>query len=224
MSIWAHYGTWRCFGVRSLSERGTRTFQLGSVHLKPQDPARGEEMTKAVDWLVRQDAVPAIVTGDFNWGYQTRGDVEAHKGEEHVASLHARGKVYQPFAGISYLDSGGAEEFRTNMGFRRSGKMYDQFLLSARLANQLADGGRFLEDIGIVAFEIGNRRMKDVIEKEERVMRKALKIFLDKSGLGETSHEASLEAAEARFRTLARDRATYRISDHRPIWIQLKGF
>ena len=212
------------FRVRSVSERGTRTFQLGSVHLKPEAPARGAEMTKAVDWLVRQDAVPAIVAGDFNWGYGRKGKVGAHKGEEHVASLHAQGKVYQPFAGISYLGSGGADQFRTNLGFRRAGRMYDQFLLSASLANQLADGGRFLEDVGIVAFDIGNRRMRDLIEKEGRVMRKALKIFLDKSELDKTEHEASLGEAEARYRTLARDRATYRISDHRPIWIQLKLF
>ena len=212
------------FRVRASSERGTRTFQLGSVHLKPQDPIRGAEMTKAVDWLVRQTSVPVIVAGDFNWGYKKERNVEAYKGEEHVTSLHAQGKVFQPVSDISYLGRGGAEQFRTTMGFRRAGKMYDQFLLSGNLASQLADGGRFLEDIGIVAFDIGNERMSDLIEKEERAMQKALDIFFDKSNLDKAQHESSLEEVEARFRTLAEDRATYRISDHRLIWIQLKGF
>ena len=69
-----------------------------------------------------------------------------------MTSLNAQGTVFQPFADISYLDRGVADKFRTNMGFRKVGKMYDQFLLSASLANQLADGGWFFEDIGIVAF------------------------------------------------------------------------
>ena len=55
-------------------------------------------------------------------------------------------------------------------------------------------------------------------------MQKAVKIFLEMSNLDETTYESSLEAARKRFRTLAQDRATYRISDHRPIWIQLKMF
>ena len=149
---------------------------------------------------------------------------EAHKGEKHVTSLHAQGTVFQPFADISYLGRGGADEFRTNMGFRRDGKMYDQFLLSTSLADRLADGGRFLEDIGIVAFDIRNPRMRKLVKKEERAMQKALDIFFDASELDRAKHESSLGEAKARFRTLAEGRATYRISDHRPIWIQLKVY
>ena len=210
------------FRVRSFSDGGTWTLQLGSVHLKPKEPHRGREMTKAVDWLARQAAVPAIVAGDFNWGYRKEGEAEPHKGEGHVTSLHEQGTVFQAFADISYLDAGGADEFRTNLGFRSKGKMYDQFLLSASLANRLADGGRLLEDIGIVAFDVRNRRMKKLVKKEEKGMEKALDVFLSKSKLDRTKYESSLEEARARVRTLARERATYRISDHRPIWIQLK--
>ena len=132
--------------------------------------------------------------------------------------------MFQPFADISYLGRGGADEFRTNMGFRRDGKMYDQFLLSTSLADRLADGGRFLEDIGIVAFDIRNPRMRKLVKKEERAMQKALDIFFDASELDRAKHESSLGEAKARFRTLAEGRATYRISDHRPIWIQLKVY
>ena len=70
------------FRNRVSSNRSTRTFQLGSVHLKPEDPARGAEMTKAVDWLVRQDEVPAIVAGDFNWGYRKEGKMGGAQGRE----------------------------------------------------------------------------------------------------------------------------------------------
>lgn len=212
------------FRVKTSSGRGIWKFQLGSVHLKPEDPFRSAEMTRAVDWLVHQAPTPTIIAGDFNWGYRKEGKGEAHKGEKHVASLHARGTVFQPFADISYLARGGADEFRTNMGFTQAGKMYDQFLLSPGLAGRLADGGRFLEDIGIVAFDIGKGRMRDLIEKEERTMRRALEIFFKKSKLDGTRHKASVDRAKARFRTLAQGRATYRISDHRPIWIQLKVY
>lgn len=212
------------FKVRLSSERGTRTLQLGSVHLKPTDPDRGAEMTKAVDWLVSQHAVPTIVAGDFNWGYPRKGKGAAYKGENHVTSLNAQGMVFQPFADISYLDKGDADKFRTNLGFRRVGKMYDQFLLSASLANQLADGGRFLEDIGIVAFDIRNCRMRRLVKRDEGVMQKALEIFLKESNLDLTMYESSLDEAKKEFHRRSQDRATYRISDHRPIWIQLKMF
>ena len=132
--------------------------------------------------------------------------------------------VFQPFADISYLDKGDADKFRTNLGFRRVGKMYDQFLLSASLANQLADGGRFLEDIGIVAFDIRNRRMRRLVKRGEDVMQKALEIFLRESNLDLTMYESSLDEAKKEFHRRSQDRATSRISDHRPIWIQLKMF
>lgn len=210
------------FRVETSSDRDKWKFLLGSVHLKPEDPDRGSEMTKAVDWLVRQDEVPAIIVGDFNWGYSRNGGGQKFAGEDHVRLLQAQGKVFQAFADISYRGDGGADKFRTNMGFRQSGKMYDQFVLSPNLAGRLADGGWFLEDIGIVAFDIGSGRMKDLIMKEERKMQKALDIFWRESELDQAVFESSANDAKARFRTLAEDRATYRISDHRPIWIQLK--
>ena len=212
------------FRVRSTSGGGTWTFQLGSVHLTPKEPHRSGEMTKAADWLARQDAVPAIVAGDFNWGYRKEGEAQRRMGEKHVTSLHEQGRVFQAFADISYLDAGGPDEFRTNLGFRKVGKMYDQFLLSARLASRLAEGGRMLEDIGIVAFDIRNRRMKKLVRNEEKGMQTALDIFFRKSKLDRTEYESPLEEARATFRSRAQNRATYRISDHRPIWIQLKVY
>ena len=41
---------------------------VGSVHLTPDDPDRGEQMIKVAEWMVSKKDVRAISMGDFNWG------------------------------------------------------------------------------------------------------------------------------------------------------------
>ena len=114
-------------------------YQLGSVHLTPDDPDRGEQMIKVADWLVAQGSKPSIVMGDFNWGYKKKSGVENYRGENKVTELHEQEELFQLFHSLSYLGKGSTGDLRTNKGFRKGAYFYDQFLMTPALANQLAD-------------------------------------------------------------------------------------
>ena len=195
---------------------------LGSVHLTPEDPDRGEQMEAAADWLVSQGDKGAIVMGDFNWGYRKTSGVENYKGEDRVAELHAAGKIYQLFAPLSYLGKGDATNLRTNMGFRKSAYFYDQFLMTPKLAGKMADGGAFLDDCGVVAFGVHDSHMKDVIGKDEKRRGYGFNRYLKHAILSPNSNQTAFDKTQKDIKTQAQNSATFIISDHRVVWMQLK--
>ena len=83
-----------------------KNISIGSVHLTPQDPARGIEMTKAADWLLAKGQQHAILLGDMNWGYQRTSGVENYLGEKYVSKLDTEGKLFHLFKNFSYLGKG----------------------------------------------------------------------------------------------------------------------
>ena len=176
------------FEVRLQGSNGSSAFQLGSVHLKPDDPYRGQEMIKVADWLVEQSNNAAIVMGDFNWGYKRAKDVVNYKGENYITALHNEGKIFQLFKALSYLGSGNSQQLRTNLGFRKSRQMYDQFLLSPSLANKMADGGKLLKDTGFLAFGVHNKRMQELIHDDVMKMNVGLDSFKVAASLNTTSY------------------------------------
>ncbi|WP_417432763.1 hypothetical protein [Kiloniella sp.] len=196
-----------------------KQLQLASVHLKPDDPYRGQEMIKAADWLISQ-SIPTIVTGDMNWGYKKTSNVINYKGEAYISKLHEEEKLFQVFKEISYLNNGTSTKLRTNMGFRKTRFMYDQSLLSPSLANHMADGGKLLADTGFIAFGMYETRMKKVISKNIKKMSYGLDKY--SAHLDQNLDNSSFLDATNKIQNRANDEATYRISDHRPIWLQLK--
>ena len=60
-------------------------------------------------------------------------------------------KLFMPFRHISYLKKASATQLRTNLGGRKEGHFYDQFLMSPNLADKLADGGELLKDCGMIS-------------------------------------------------------------------------
>ena len=198
--------------------------QLGSVHLKPEDPYRGTEMKRVADWLVEQESIPTVVLGDFNWGYGNGSQEKAYMGEKYVKKLHDDERLFQVFAALSYIGKGTKKQFRTNMSFRADGKMYDQFLLSPVLAEKLADGGKLLEDFGFVAFDVKNDRWNYLVKRDSKRMQVSLKEFKEMVNLDWKKYASNHADIKNTLLSMARERSTHRISDHRPIWLQLRLF
>jgi hypothetical protein len=99
--------------------------------------------------------------------------------------------------------------------------VYDHFLVSPDLAQQMADGGKLLEDCGIIALI------------HDKAMKKAVKSFITKRESGLSHYianlpdevEVEMEAynkAVAAVKKGAVGDASYLVSDHRVIWIQFK--
>ena len=196
---------------------------LCSVHLKPQEPERVEQMDKVADWiLARQSDVQVIVMGDFNWGYPT--DSPTHSAEKRIVKLHDEKKLFMPFRHISYLKKASATQLRTNLGARKDGHFYDQFLMSSNLAGQLADGGELLKDCGIVSLE---KRLKEPVKKLTKRRAYGLARYLEHA---EIDIESDAEAKAAHDKAAkdaagqAVNDASFLISDHRPVWVQLKAW
>ena len=110
-----------------------------------------------------------------------------------------------------------------NLGSRgRSLKdyFYDQFLTTPPVAAKLADGGQLLEDVGMIAFGKHNSYMKKVIEKSKKRRTYALTQFMKEAEITKDTYpdayERAMNLAEAR------DDATWILSDHRLLWMQLK--
>ncbi|MCP5108434.1 MAG: hypothetical protein GY950_33920 [bacterium] len=216
-----------------LSKSGqTKDLYLGSVHLTPDDPHRGSQMIRVADWLVKHNDKMAIVMGDFNWGYKKNSKIPAeenYKGEDKVLQLQKEGKIFQLFASLSYKGAGNENNLRTNMGFRKSAFFYDQFLLTPKLAGMLADGGRLLEDCGIIAFGVHGKYMKKAIAKSEKNRKygfdKYFK-YLNAGGMTEDTfnetQKKAREKASSDVSSQAGNGATWVLSDHRVVWMQLK--
>ncbi len=230
-AIWLEYadlGDKRDMGVFkvTLTKNGeTKELLLGSVHLATDDPERGEQMIKVADWLVARKQQWAIVMGDFNWGYKKTSGVQNYLGEEKVTQYHIDGELFHVFHDLSYLGKAQAGKLRTNLGFRKSGYFYDQFLTTPPLADKMADGGKLLEDCGMIAFDTHDKHMKDTIKYWEARRAYGLDKFLQYAGLEpeeEPEGNDSYARAVTKISKQAKDDATYVLSDHRIIWMQLK--
>ena len=108
------------------------------------------------------------------------------------------------------------------MGFRKGAYFYDQFLTTPPLASKLADGGGLLEDYGMIAFGMHHAHMKKAIEYWEKKRSYGLGRFLTNADLD--PEEAAYGKTLKEIDTQASNDATYVISDHRVIWMQLKAW
>lgn len=200
----------------------TKNLYVGSVHLSPKDPHRGEQMLKLVDWVTSQQNKEIVVMGDFNWGYQKVSGVENYKGEKRIRQLHDSGEIFQLFYHLSYLEKGSENDLRTNMGFRKNGYFYDQFLLTPNLANDLTDGGSFQKDCGILAFDLYSSKMKKVINYWSGKRRYGLDRYFKLSNLQPEDNLDVYEKTLKKVTNQSADDATYILSDHRIIWMKLR--
>lgn len=198
----------------------THAIYLGSVHLTPKDPMRGEQMLNVANWMIANPDKPIIVMGDFNWGYQRSPRVKNYIGENYIRTLHQSGKIFQPFYHLSYLGKAKDEQLRTNMGFRKGGYFYDQFLVSPNIASEMADGGSFMEDCGIYAYEFSSEMKKRTDYWEERHL-KGLEKYMKTSKLPKDElYKKILDSIHQQ----SEDFSTYILSDHRIIWMQIRLF
>ncbi len=198
----------------------SETLQVGSVHLTPNDPDRGSEMIKMTDWLLAHKNELALVLGDMNYGYNKKSGVENYLGENYIAQQDQDGNLYQLFRNFSYLGAGKSDQLRTNMGYRKSRFFYDQFLLSPPLAEKMAHGATFLKDCGMIAFGVHNKYMKSTIDKLGKNRSYGLTKYANLADVDENS-EPYIKTGNS-ITSRSEDDATWAISDHRPIWVQLK--
>ncbi|MCP4438984.1 MAG: hypothetical protein GY810_08585 [Aureispira sp.] len=198
----------------------TYSLYLGSVHLTPKDPMRGAQMQNIANWMLENQERPVVVMGDFNWGYQRSSGVENYVGENYLRSLHQSGKIFQPFYHLSYLGKAKEGQLRTNMGFRKGGYFYDQFLTSPAIASEMAEGGIFLEDCGIYAYDL-NMDMKKRTRYWEKRHLKGLEKYIKTAKLPKDElYKKILESIHRQ----SEDFSTYILSDHRVIWMQIQLF
>lgn len=210
------------FKLNFSNQNDSKEILLGSVHLTPDDPGRGEQMIKAAKWFVDHKDENALIGGDFNWGYKKTSGVENYKGENAVIKLHDDELLFQLFNSMSYLGKSNGNQLRTNMGFRKDGYFYDQFLISPQLTERLADEGSFLKDCGIVAFGVHNKNMKKAISDLTKQNSYGLKKYLEFAEGSTPVDQEALDKAEKKVEQQAQNNATYLISDHRIIWVQFK--
>jgi len=107
------------------------------------------------------------------------------------------------------------------MGFRKGGYFYDQFLMSPSLANQMADGGELQKDCGILAFDIRSKMMRDAINRAKKTRSYGLGRFTKHADIDMAEHQESFKKAEKDIVNQAANDATFIVSDHRIIWMQL---
>ena len=209
-------------------EKGNRTenFTIGSVHTKPSCPERGDELLKIAEYVETNQNEKFIIMGDFNWGYYSTCS-NGYKGEDKLKALHESGKVYQVFHDISFTGKGKADDFRTNLNLRSTPQMYDQFLVCKAYANKLSEGGKLGSDCGFFDFS-EQKYFQDAVSDEVRGQIKGVKAYMKKNGESYTTDEgkATLKEMEEyiRKRSTTIDAATHHMSDHKPIWMQLKLF
>ena len=198
----------------------TKTFLMGSVHLTPDDPHRGEQLNKVADWMIANQSANAIVMGDFNWGYKRAPNVENYLGEKRVLALHEAGEIYQLFHPISYLGKGKAENYRTNLGFRKVGQFYDQFLTTPSVATMLADGGKIRKDFGFVSIT-QTKHYKDNVKFWAKRATKGMEAFIKAAGIADTEMLDAREKAKVTIEKAAMNFTTFIVSDHKPVWMQV---
>ena len=204
--------------------KGTQSKEIyvGSVHLTPADPYRGQEMLKVADWLLSQGNNMAIAMGDFNWGYSRTSGVENYKGENKVIELHQEEDLFQLFYHLSYIGGDSGDKLRTNMGFRSKGFFYDQLLMTPNLAGMLADGGSLQEDCGLLAFDLYSGAMRDTINYWRGKREYGLEKFIRYSEIDVEDYQEAYDKSVKAVVDQSADDATFILSDHRPIWMQLK--
>lgn len=201
-------------------------FQLGTVHTKPDCPGRGKELLKMVEYINSTEE-SFILCGDFNWGYKSSCD-DGYIGENRILALEEDGKIHMPFSEISYMGDGEDEDFRTNLMIRGAGHFYDQFVVSEDMVNKYADNCSLSKDCGFISISTSKEYQKEV-EQEFKTQMKGAKqavAVLKKNGCtieDEAEIQSRIEATiNGNWRTA--DAASYIISDHKPIWLQIKPF
>lgn len=202
----------------------TKDLLLGTVHLTPEDPERGAQMLKVAAWLEGHSDERSIVMGDFNWGYRKTVGVENYQGEAQVRALHEAGKLFQVFYALSYEGKRQDHQLRTNMGFRRAGYFYDQFLVTPILAGEMADGGQLLQDCGVLAFGVHHRHMKEVIKRAMKQRQYGLNRFIKHAAIDVETQRAAYDKTLRDIERQANNDATWILSDHRVIWMQIKAW
>ncbi len=202
-------------------------FTLGTLHTKPTCPQRGYELLKVADYIDAHENDNYILMGDFNWGYYSTC-TNRYEGEERILAQQEEGKVYQVFNSISFTGKGKpGENFRTNLNIRSTPQMYDQFFLCKNYADVLAEGGVLGVDCGFVSFSTDTHfesRVNDVVREQL----KGVKAYMRSKGFTAAAPEtvAALDAAEKEIRAswLTNDEASYKMSDHKPIWMRIDLF
>ncbi|MCR9171001.1 MAG: hypothetical protein NXI10_00800 [bacterium] len=214
------------FTVNCSKGAAQETFTLGSVHTKYSCPERGYELLKVADYIVSHENDNYILLGDFNWGYYSTC-TNKYDGEERLTELHDDGTVFQPFHTISFTGKGGDDDFRTNLDQRSSSQMYDQFFICKNYADQMAAGGSLGEDCGFVSFSTNTyfeSRMDDVVREQINGVKAYMRTKGFKSSDPET--KAAVAATEEEILTsyLTVDKASNKLSDHKPIWMRIDLF
>ncbi|GAB5417369.1 MAG: hypothetical protein Crog4KO_29510 [Crocinitomicaceae bacterium] len=215
------------FTVTCSKGADTEVFTLGTLHTKPTCPQRGYELLKVADYIDAHEDDNYILMGDFNWGYYSTC-TNRYEGEERILAQHEDGKVYQVFNSISYTGKGkSGENFRTNLNVRSTPQMYDQFFLCKNYADVLAEGGSLGEDCGFVSFS-NDTYFKSRVDDVVREQLKGVKAYMRAQGFKSKDPEtvAALELAEEEIRSswLTNDEASYKMSDHKPIWMRIDLF
>lgn len=214
------------FEVTCKKSGKTETFTIGSAHTKPTCPQRGEELLRIADYIEDHEDDNYIILGDLNWGYYSTC-TNRYEGEERIEELHSNGTVFQVFHAISYTGKGKDDNFRTNLDVRSTSQMYDQFLVCKNYADKLADGGVLGEDCGFIAFS-QNDYFEDRVDDIIKDQLKGVKAYMNSKGYSASSPEtkSALDETEAyiRSKSLILDEATYKMSDHKPIWMRLSLF
>lgn len=201
-------------------------FTIGSVHTKPTCPQRGKELLKVADYIDEHEEDNYILLGDFNWGYYSTCSGR-YDGENRITQQHEDGKVFQVFHSISYTGKGKEDNFRTNLNVRSTGQMYDQFLVCKNYADRLSHGGSLGEDCGFVSFSDNKyfqHRVDDIVHEQLKGVKAYMRSQGYKSKDAET--KAALKVAEEEIRSswLVEDEASYKMSDHKPIWLRINIF
>lgn len=215
------------FTVTCSKGAAQEVFTLGTLHTKPTCPQRGYELLKVADYIDEHENDNYILMGDFNWGYYSTC-TNRYEGEERILEQHEEGKVRQVFNSISFTGKGKTgENFRTNLNIRSTPQMYDQFFLCKNYADDLSEGGSLGEDCGFVSFSQDtyfNSRKEDVVREQL----KGVKAYMRTMGYTSKAPEtlAALEVAEEEIRSswLLSDETSYKMSDHKPIWMRIDIF
>lgn len=214
------------FNVTCSKGASKETFTIGSVHTKPSCPGRGEEMLRIANYIEEHEDDNYILLGDFNWGYYSTCS-NKYDGEEKLTELHDDGSVFQVFHTISFTGKGKDDNFRTNLDKRSTAQMYDQFFVCKNYADQLADGGSLGKDCGFVSFSTNDYfedRMDDVVREQVNGVKAYMRTQGFKSKDDETKAAVAATEEEILSSHLTVDKASHKMSDHKPIWIRINMF
>lgn len=232
---WKEYydlGARRDMGIFSVScKRGAveEKFVIGSVHTKPDAPGRVEELNRIADYIEVNVDSKFIIMGDMNWGYKTSKSKfpDGYNAEERIVQQHDNGEVLLVFNSITYTGAGSDDDFRTNLDIRKVGQMYDQFLVCKAYSSKMAHGNKLGEDCGFYSFS-EEEYFQDAVDDEVNNLVKGYKVYLKREGLKMSSTEGKAKIKEMKEYIISKfppnEGPTHRLSDHKPVWMQLKLF